>query len=84
MIHELKCWPHPLQAIRSGAKTHEIRKADRPYAVGDVLRLYEFDQRTNKYASGNGIDVRVTYLTPGGEWGLPADVCVMSITLEAK
>lgn len=29
--------------------------------------------------TGRHARVRVTHLTPGGSWGLPADVCVMSI-----
>lgn len=29
--------------------------------------------------TGRGIRVRVRYMTPGGSWGLPSGLCVMSI-----
>lgn len=92
MIHGLKTWPEPFAAIVRGDKTHEARKNDRGYAVGDVLRLREWvpdvPEHCNWQASGGSltgtftgasVDVIVTYITPGGAYGLPADLCVMSI-----
>lgn len=102
-IHDLKTWPEPFAAVVAGDKTHEARKNDRDYQVGDVLRLREFkpmhsdpcrwnmgDFRCHrcgsKYGEGpqgtfTGREVLrlVTYITPGGQYGLPADLCVMSI-----
>jgi hypothetical protein len=78
MIHELKTWPGPFAGVFSGKKKHEIRKHDRVFDVGDVLVLREFDPTDDVY-TGNEIQVNVTYLTPPGQWGLPNDVCVMSI-----
>lgn len=144
--HVLKTWPAPFAAVLSGEKRHEIRKADRPFAVGDVLQLREWDpaptcaqcgQRpavclglyhgehrddAGRFVkagapcasdpklelcedtvdqpacdaccyhgnedghchpydgyTGRSIRVRVTYLSAGGTWGLPADLCVMSV-----
>lgn len=92
MIHDLKIWPVPFRAVLSGAKRHEIRVNDRSYAVGDILHLREWvpeDQEDAVYEAGGGwndanytgrtIDVEVTHMTKGGEWGLPNDLCVMSI-----
>jgi hypothetical protein len=42
MKHELKTWTEFFQAVKSGAKTFEIRENDRDYKVGDVLWLREF------------------------------------------
>ena len=78
MIHDLKTWPGPFTAIAMGEKRHEIRKADRPFAVGDVLHLREWDPSTGTY-TGRGMHKAVTYLTPGGQWGLPDGLCVMSL-----
>jgi Domain of unknown function (DUF3850) len=80
VIHELKCWPDPFKAILFFNKKHEIRKADRDYKVGDALYLREYDPKTGVY-TGATIQALVTYLTPAGEWGLPPDICVMSIVM---
>ena len=90
MIHDLKTWPTMFAAVLSGIKTHEIRKDDRPFAIGDVLRLREWvpdipdacrhDAKGLTGAfTGRECDVSVTFVTAGGQWGLPRDVVVMSI-----
>lgn len=76
--HELKTWPSEFRAIARGEKRFEYRRADRPYAVGDVLRLREWDPGDARY-SGATLDARVTYLLPAGPFGVPPGYCVMSI-----
>lgn len=78
VIHELKTWPEPFQAVLDGWKTHEIRVDDRGYMAGDLLRLREYLPSGDHY-TGRDVTVEVTYKTPGASWGLPADLCVMSI-----
>ena len=41
-VHELKVIPPYLDALVSGSKTFEVRKNDRAYQRGDVLRLREW------------------------------------------
>lgn len=86
--HHLKTWPGPFQAILDGRKRHEIRKADRDFQTGDTLVLQEWDPKfpPQPYVgsvpgayTGRSVRVRVTYLTAPGQWGLPADLCVMSV-----
>jgi len=77
MIHELKTWPAPFREVVLGHKTHEIRKTDRLFAVGDKLWLREYDPKTESY-TGQHCLVQVSYVT-SGEWGIPNDLCVMSI-----
>jgi hypothetical protein len=88
MTHVLKIWPGEFDAVSSGAKLHEVRRHDRDFAVGDLLVLSEFvpdgtsDTKTHKSngtLTGRVVLRRVTYVTPGGSWGLPADVAVLSI-----
>ena len=42
-IHELKILPEYYDAVRLGDKRFEIRKNDRDYHTGDILRLKEWD-----------------------------------------
>jgi hypothetical protein len=56
---------------------------DRPFAVGDVLRLREYDPGTAEY-TGRDLDVDVTHLTQPGWWGLPDNVCVMSTRIRNR
>jgi hypothetical protein len=80
MSHDLKTWPEAFAALLAGTKTYEIRKADRPFAVGDTLRLREWIPTGNfRGYTGREVSRVVTYMTPPGEWGLPADLCVMSL-----
>jgi hypothetical protein len=41
--HELKIWPVYYEAVRSGAKTFELRQNDRGFQKGDKVILREFD-----------------------------------------
>lgn len=61
-VHELKCWPHFFAAIKVGTKLFEIRRNDRGFSIGDVLRLHEFDPIDEVY-TGRFIERRVTYVT---------------------
>ena len=61
MKHELKCWPEYFGAVRRGEKPFEVRKWDRPYAVGDTLRLREYEPKSGEY-TGDEITREVTYL----------------------
>jgi len=41
--HALKTWPAFFEAVLCEDKRHELRKWDREFSVGDVLRLREWD-----------------------------------------
>lgn len=82
-LHDLKCWPEPFAALEAGTKRHEVRRNDRNYKVGDVLGIREWkpyaDYPGGGYYTGRTLKMRVTYITKPGTFGLPADVCVMSL-----
>lgn len=77
-IHELKTWPEPFREVDAGRKRYEIRVNDRGFDVNDFLWLREYNPCTDTY-SGDSVVVEVTYMTRGGQWGLPDELCVMSI-----
>lgn len=59
-IHHLKILPEYFEAVVSGDKCFEIRKNDRGYKVGDILRLNEYED--GKY-TGNFHVAEITYIT---------------------
>ena len=61
MIHELKIWPGYFEEIVTGKKTFEARRADRPFAEGDLLALNEWNPKTEGY-TGASLLVKVTYI----------------------
>lgn len=79
--HDLKTWPEYFAEIANGNKTFELRKNDRDFESGDLLVLQEWNPETREY-TGREITKKVGYLLQG-EFGLPDDICVMSL-LPAK
>ncbi|MCY7464306.1 DUF3850 domain-containing protein [Bacillus safensis] len=59
-VHDLKIMPQYLWAIKTGIKGFEIRKNDREFQVGDILRLREYKdgQYTGRLVLG-----RITFIT---------------------
>lgn len=85
VAHELKCWPQFFEAIRDGRKRHDLRRADdRAFAVGDRLRLCEFDPSSNRF-TGRRQDVVVTFVTSADQpcalsnAALNPSYCILSI-----
>ena len=79
--HDLKTWPEVFNALMSRAKKHDIRVNDRDFRVGDELLLREWNPETETYTF-RYIMAEITYITPGGEWGIPENLCVMSLEIK--
>lgn len=79
--HNLKTWRSDYEAIECGDKTFEVRFNDRDYAVGDILCLRKWDpHESRQMADDRGLIelmVRVTYVMPGGRWGIDPSWCVL-------
>lgn len=78
MKHELKTWPRCFKALADETKTFDVRKNDRGFEEGDVLYLKEWDHHTEQY-TGRQVKARVTYILPGGEFGIEHGYCVLGI-----
>ena len=76
-FHNLKTDSGPFSALWSGEKKFEVRVNDRGFREGDMLILDEADNYRR-------LIVRVDYMLHGGRYGLPDDLCVMSITEIAR
>jgi len=88
-LRELKCWPDEFHSIGLGLKRHEIRVEDGvPFQVNETILLRQWKPRRNhapwlsqKVGRCTGLvqRVRVSYITRGPEWGIPAGLVVLSI-----
>lgn len=78
--HVLKTHDGPFDASWRGLKPYEIRVNDRGYQVGDRLLLREYLANLEQF-TGRWIRLEVTYMTRGGEWGLPENLCVLGTRL---
>ncbi|MBS3885596.1 MAG: DUF3850 domain-containing protein [Dethiobacter sp.] len=65
--HELKCWPQNFNATIKDLKLFEIRKNDRDFKVGDILRLMEYHPELQQY-TGENLFAKVTYIVDSPEW----------------
>ena len=77
--HDLKTWPAPFREVKEGRKTFELRKNDRDYKVGHILRLQEYIPELHKH-TGEECLVRVTHILkkPCVFMDL-GEMCIMSI-----
>ncbi|MDE2099535.1 MAG: DUF3850 domain-containing protein [Patescibacteria group bacterium] len=82
MIHELKCWPEYYQEVIKKRKSFELRKNDRPFACGDILRLREWCPCSKEYQGPEGF-FTIEYILRSTEDfpipGLELGYCIMSI-----
>ena len=80
--HDLKIWPSYFEAVKSGVKTFEWRRNDRDFAVGDILRLQEFEPAGSTtfggVYTGRELFAEITYKAEG-VFGIPEGYCVLAI-----
>lgn len=83
--HTLKTWPAYWLAVERGDKTFEVRKNDRAYQAGDTLYLEYFDpeRRPEEYQgfARTPIERVVTFVLPGGQFGIEPGYVVMGLGL---
>lgn len=72
--HEIKILPQYYEAVSKGIKQFELRKDDRDYQVGDLVRLREWD---GKEYTGNKMIIGIKYvLRDCPEYGLMEGYCI--------
>lgn len=64
-IHQCRSWCHLFQPILDGVKTHDLRRNDRGYKVGDIINLLEYDPALGEL-TGRACPVEITYITGRG------------------
>lgn len=79
MRHDLKTWPEYFDAVSEGRKRFEVRRNDRDFRVGDVLVLRRWCPASQAY-NGDKIEVGVTYVLAGGQFGIEPDHVVLGLS----
>ena len=77
VVHNLKTWIEPFEAIEEGIKSFEYRKNDREFKAGDTLFLDQWNQYKKEY-TGRCLKMKITYILTDG-FGIPDGYCIMSI-----
>jgi hypothetical protein len=83
-MHEMKSQPQFFNEILAGRKTHDLRRNDRSFAVGDTIRLREWIPETKLY-TGRELTVKITYITDAdspcaySSAAIHPEFCILSI-----
>jgi hypothetical protein len=78
-VHTLKAWPEWFVGLLDGTKTFELRRDDRGYRVGDVLRIWEYDPGRDE-CTGREVSAWITYiLRDCPQFGLMPDYAILGI-----
>lgn len=84
--HHVKSWPQFFRPIRRGVRTHELRRNDRNYQVGDHVHLHEWAPDEQRF-TGEVCIVEVMSVTSAeapcavSEQGLHPDFIIYSARL---
>lgn len=86
-VHELKTLAQYWDAVACGAKNFEVRRDDRGFQRGDLLKLHRVDQDDpTRYSTKYGtrferrtLVKRITYVLTGGHFGIEAGYVVLGL-----
>lgn len=77
-VHELKTIPHYWDAIERGEKTFEVRRDDRGFQRGDIVRLYR-DTGYSGWKAARNLERRIGWILTGGQFGIEPGFIVFSL-----
>lgn len=80
--HVIKCWPEFYEKLLTKEKPFELRKNDRDYKVGDLLRVREV--RHSYCYTGRYSFYRITYVLKGPWGGLGEGWAILGIKKEVE
>lgn len=85
--HVLKCWPNYFDAVERGEKTFEVRKDDRGFQKGDIVRLQKWSRDlgyipppgASRFADAAESVHLITYVLTGGQFGIEPGYVVLAL-----
>lgn len=84
-LHELKIKKEYFQKVYFGNKTFELRKDDRGYEVGDLIKFKVIDKEEHsekgfdEYVDSEALYIITYILRNVPEYGLDKDFCILGI-----
>lgn len=95
--HDLKLNDAYFEAVAKGLKKFEVRRDDRGFQKGDILRLNRFDPKERCYLTKNSPDnytqffskakhvlAEIKYVLTGGQLGIEPGYVVLSIEVQSN
>ena len=81
VVHELKTWPAYFDAVARGEKTFEVRRDDRAFQKGDIVRLFYFDPKKSSALQPHSIAIerRISFVLTGGQHGIEPGFVVLAL-----
>jgi hypothetical protein len=76
-MHELKTINPFFEDVWSGLKDFEVRKNDRDFKVGDILKLVEYGESKNYVP--RFIFKEIKYILKGGQYGISDEYVVLGV-----
>lgn len=62
IVHDLKVYPQFWEAVKNGSKPFEVRRNDRNFKVGDVVRLRHYDPKSGVIDRSNEVCYPISYI----------------------
>ncbi|MCK5219828.1 DUF3850 domain-containing protein [bacterium] len=77
--HTLKLWPEYYSEVKKENMNFQLRENDRDFQKGDNIILQEWDNKKKKYTRRE-LYRHIDYILPGGNLGLPQNLCILGIS----
>ena len=82
--HELKTLSNYWDAVASGDKTFEVRRDDRGFQKGDILKLKKwngkyYELEGDRFSAILTLRKRITYVLTGGQFGIEPGYVVLGL-----
>lgn len=79
VIHELKTEAVYWDAVAAGKKTFEVRRNDRGFQPGDIVKLVRMESRMWRDTMREPLVFRIGWLLQGGQFGVEPGYCVFNL-----
>lgn len=91
VVHELNTWPVYFDAVKRGEKAFEVRRDDRGFQKGDIVRLLRTSERSLHQVEydyhGKPCHVmerQITWILTGGQFGIEPGYVVLGLSNSEK